>query len=225
MHRKKIVLRKQTRTFALMLLLFSISVSAWSADAVGLAIGPTAMMKTEADIRRFGEYLDQLKAEDVVFGFDSRFRVGFLAGNLITAMSQGPDCTADSFQNRSRTSGDSEESSGESIGLRLESYLSVGLSQRIGFLQLGAYIGPRLDVYLHPAADEIDLNLDQLMESGLSARLTGDIILGPVSIGISYIAASAVSLNSLQDFSFNTIGEMFHPEVGRFGVSVLSRIL
>lgn len=92
---------------------------------------------------------------------------------------------------------------------RIDLLLDGGLGLSLGIVRAGIGIGPDFGV-------ELGDNANRFFKTGANLRLTGDILLGPFSLGLSWI-------NKIE-FTRASIAEAFENPYGQLGVSLLYRL-
>ncbi|MGM0431970.1 MAG: hypothetical protein ACQEQU_04595 [Spirochaetota bacterium] len=187
----------------LLALLLALPTSLFAADLIGLRIGPAAMIGGSLDENATNYILDDNFVKDAwpdgySFGADARFNFSLLEVNALALLS----------------SNDSANTT------ELDVYANAGTSiSLLNFLRVGASAGPLLNVTV---GDDVSVEeQESLMDLGLNLRLTGDIELGDLSLGLSAIFETGATVNKIKEDGFkNAVGDQVFEE-GLFGVSAM----
>ncbi len=133
--------------------------------------------------------------QDFSYGLDTRFNFSGLSGNLLALFSQGT-CPQ------------------SSLGVRVDTYANLGAVVTFNPVRLGAYAGPRVGYFFSSENGN-----SHEFDTSLNLRFTGDFLIGPYSMGVSYTMDGNVPLDQL---TFNTVMTSFNDHQGRFGLSFLA---
>ncbi|MEN6364763.1 MAG: hypothetical protein ABFC81_06780 [Rectinema sp.] len=128
-----------------------------------------------------------LNLADFAFGGEARIIGGPLWGSAVSVYSPGD----------------------ANLPHRIDVLLDGGVGLPLGIFRAGVGIGPNFTV-------EMGDNVTRIFRAGANLRLTGDVLLGPVSLGVSWI--------SKIDFNRASILDAFKNPYGQLGVALLCRL-
>ncbi len=134
----------------------------------------------------------QLSEDNLSFGMDSRFTVGPVPASVLVFFCQ-------------------DYCEQEKSGIRINSYAKVGAVMDLSRLRIGAYAGPKFGYFFQSGHSPS-------FDTALSMRITGDVMLDPISLGISYLMDGQTRL---QDLDAESVFSFFEEHTGRFTLSFL----
>lgn len=180
-----------------MLLVFAallvLPATAFSANLLGLRVGPSALYMTPLD-----EIDDDLEfaIEDFKFGVDARLNFSVLEGNALAYFSRKADA--------------------EDVW-SVDTLLNAGLSFPVAnVLRLGVFAGPRFTFNI---GEDEEADFD-VMDFGLNLKGTADFMLGNLGLSVFSIVDTGLKLGDIgeDDFEF---GDLFADPSISFGASLL----
>ncbi len=143
---------------------------------------------------------DQLQVSDFTFGADFRLKLSLLQGSAMALVTPG-----------SITGGGNDSSL--QVPANADIFLDGGVALDVSMLRLGLGAGPNFTYYLGDSE-----SVENVTSTGVHLKATADVMLGSLSVGMSYLAQF--------DMNLSQIGNIINADKsqGLFGVSALLKL-